>query len=60
MTISEACALAGVHWSTLSRWIKAGKVSAVKNFRGRLVVDEESLKAHLAKTSPVGVSNATP
>ncbi len=45
--------MAGVHWNTLQRWIKAGKVSAVKDYRGRLVVDAESLKAHLAKTSPV-------
>lgn len=54
MSVSEACALAGVYWTTLHRWIKTGKVSAVKDFRGRLVIDEQSLRAHLATTSPVG------
>lgn len=55
MTTSEACKLAGKHWTTIQRWIKKGYVSAVKDCSGHLVIDAESLKAHLAKTSPVKV-----
>lgn len=55
MTTSEACKLAGKHWTTIQRWIKKGYVSAVKDCSGHLVIDESSLRAHLAKTSPVKV-----
>lgn len=54
ITVREASALTGLVPSTISRWIKANKVNAVKAYDGErapYLIDRESFETFLSKRS---------
>jgi excisionase family DNA binding protein len=46
-TLSEAAELLGVHYETVARWVRTGKLPGVKLSRRKVVVPKETLDAFL-------------
>lgn len=54
-SLSEVAAVLGVHYETVARWVRTGKIKGVKLSRRKVVVPKEQLDDFLAGgMSPVG------
>jgi len=50
-TMSEVAEVLGVHYETVARWVRTGKLRGVKLSRRKVVVPQEQLDALLAEGS---------
>jgi excisionase family DNA binding protein len=50
-TLSEAAELLGVHYETVARWVRNGKLPGMKLSRRKVVVTKEKLDAFLRGSS---------
>jgi excisionase family DNA binding protein len=51
-TLAEAAELLGVHYETVARWVRTGKLGGVKLSRRKVVIPKERLDALLAGSGP--------
>ncbi len=50
-TLAEAAALLGVHYETVARWVRSGKLNGVRLSRRKVLVPRAECKALLAGTA---------
>jgi excisionase family DNA binding protein len=51
-TLTQAAGLLGVHYDTVARWVRTGKLAGVKLSPRRVVIPKERLDAYLAGDEP--------
>ena len=59
-TLAQAAQLLGVHYETVARWVRNGKLPGVKLSRRRVVVLKEKLDAFLSGESATAGKGVTP
>ncbi len=59
-TLAQTAQLLGVHYETVARWVRSGKLPGVKLSRRRVVVLKEKLDAFLSGESPMAGKEAPP
>ncbi len=57
-TMSEVADALGVHYETVARWVRTGKLRGIKLSRRKILVPKEHLDALLATESLTGVAKA--
>jgi excisionase family DNA binding protein len=56
-SLSQAAHVLGVHYETVARWVRTGKLGGVKLSRRKVVVPKEKLDAFLAGKGRTGEPN---
>jgi len=51
-SLTQAAEVLGVHYETVARWVRTGKLAGVKLSRRKVVVPKEKLDAFLTGTAP--------
>src|SRR5690348_1851593 len=57
-SLAQAAEVLGVHYETVARWVRTGKLQGVKLSRRKVVVPKQMLEAFLAGPVPEPVSRA--